>query len=112
MLRVFKEVQTLFLDPRLSNNPKMTTIASQDGIEEFISYNYFNPLKVPYFNMTMCTSLSVLRRAYWECGYNLQRGDDDHYKVVATQLDFVLTSLERVYHYQGYMDFFSKPRAF
>jgi hypothetical protein len=111
LLRVFKEVQMLFLDPRPIERQYTTTLTS-DNVEQYISYKYYSPPDMPYFNLGLCTSLSVLRQAYWECGYNLPRGDDDHYKVVTTHLDYVLTSIERVYHFRGFMDFFSKARAF
>jgi hypothetical protein len=111
LLRVFKEVQMLFLDPR-PDEPQYTTTLTSNNVEQYISYNYYSPPDMPYFNLGLCTSLSVLRRAYWKCGYNLPRGDDDHYKVVTTHLDYVLTSIERVYHFCGFMDFFSKVRAF
>lgn len=107
--RVYQEVQTLNLDPRTQ---KKSQKFNDDNFEDQLSYRFFSPDNTPYFNMGLCTTFSTLRKAYWECGYNTPRGDDDHQKIVATHLDYVFTTIERFYHFRGYMDFFSKARAF
>ena len=62
--------------------------------------------------MGLCTTFSVLRKSYWESGYNIPMGEDEHYKVAATHLDYIFTTIERYYHFTDFMDFFSKARAF
>lgn len=62
--------------------------------------------------MGLCSTFSTLRKAYWECGHNTTRGDEDHKKIVATHLDYIFTTIERYYHFRSFMDFFSKARAF
>jgi hypothetical protein len=44
---------------------------------------YYTVDQTPYFNMGLCTTFSILKKAYWLSGVNIQPGDDDHSKIVA-----------------------------
>lgn len=110
LLSVYSELTNLFLEPRHHKYLHKHIDAHQT--EPTIEFNFFNKDKTPYFCLCASTTLSILRNAYWGCGYNIPQGDDDHSKIVATHIDFLLTAIERVHYYKSYMDFFSKTRLF
>lgn len=67
--------------------------------------------EVPIFTMGISSTLATLRKTFWNPYEGMQPRDDEHYKIACNQIDFILTSVERMYYFKNFTDNFSKTRA-
>ncbi len=67
---------------------------------------------MPYYNLGIASTISLLRKSYWDPRYNVFPGDDDHAKIIATHFDYILSAIERTFCYCPSFEFFSKLRLF
>lgn len=63
------------------------------------------------FTLGICSTLNNLRTTYWVAPKGITLGESDHYKYVAYELDYILTSIERYYFFMEFTDSYSKPKA-
>lgn len=66
---------------------------------------------MPYYNLGIASTISLLRRAFWDYRIDIPPGDDDHSKIIATYFDYFLTAIERTFSFCPSFEFFSKLRT-
>lgn len=55
---------------------------------------------MPYYNLGIASTFSLIRKAFWNYRYNVPPGDDDHTKIIATHFDYILSAIERAFCYR------------